>query len=110
MIEVRKTKVFLRWLAALRDPEARYRIRTRLKRLAAGNPGPHRVLDAGVIELKIDHGSGYRVYYTRIDRKCLLVLLGGDKRTQRWDIEAARSAARHARNDDAARNHLVGRD
>jgi putative addiction module killer protein len=58
-------------------------------RLAHGNPGQHRVLTSGVVEMKIDHGPGYRVYFTRRGDELVLLLAGGDKTTQQQDIDAA---------------------
>ncbi len=60
-----------------------------MRRLALGNPGQHRVLQRGICELKIDTGPGYRVYYTQIGERILLLLCGGDKNTQQDDITAA---------------------
>lgn len=90
MIEVRKTETFAAWLAALRDREARLRIQARIDRLATGNPGQHRVLTGGGIrELKIDHGPGYRVYYAQNGDTLVILLCGGDKRSQQKDIRMA---------------------
>lgn len=98
MIEVRKTQVFEAWFESLRDQEARLRILVRIDRLAFGNPGQHRVLAGGVRELKIDHGPGYRVYYTRHGDAWVLLLCGGDKATQRADIKAAAVLAKALEN------------
>jgi putative addiction module killer protein len=94
MIEVRKTEVFAAWFDALKDRRARLRIQVRIDRLAHGNPGQCRALRAGVHELKIDHGPGYRVYYAQRGHKLVILLCGGDKRTQRKDIDAAVHMAR----------------
>jgi putative addiction module killer protein len=82
--------LFWDWLKLLRDIQARARIRTRLDRLAMGNWGDHRALGGGVIELKIDWGPGYRVYVGKIGNTLVLLLCGGDKRTQQKDIELAK--------------------
>ena len=82
---------FWDWLKGLRDMQARARIRTRLDRLAMGNWGDHRALGGGVIELKIDWGPGYRVYVGKIGNILVLLLCGGDKRTQQQDIELAKN-------------------
>ena len=58
MVEIRMTALFVRWHDSLRDRLARARVDVRLLRLANGNPGQHRVLTDGVVELKIDHGPG----------------------------------------------------
>lgn len=89
MIEVRTTEVFDGWFARLRDTSARVRVQARIDRLSLGNPGQHRVLAGGLRELKIDHGPGYRVYYVERGRVLVVLLCGGDKRTQRQDIGMA---------------------
>ena len=61
----------------------------RVDRLIHGNPGSHRNLTEGVSELKIDVGPGYRVYYSQRGDLLLLLLVGGDKSTQKKDIELA---------------------
>ena len=91
MVEIRKTQAFEDWLVSLRDSRARLRIQARVDRLAFGNPGQHRVLTKGVCEMKIDHGPGYRVYFVKHDDTWVLLLCGGDKKSQRTDIKAALS-------------------
>ena len=81
---------FWDWLVSLRDIQARARIRTRIDRLGLGNFGDHRVLDGGVIEPKIDWGPGYRVYLSKVGNTIVLLLCGGDKRTQSKDIATAK--------------------
>ena len=98
MIEVRKTEAFAAWFDTLRDHAAKARIQVRIDRLALGNPGNRRVLTGGVSELKIDHGPGYRVYYTQRRDVLIVLLCGGDKRSQRSDIEAAIAMARQLEN------------
>jgi putative addiction module killer protein len=93
MIEIRQTDVFTRWFDSLRDAAAAQRIVQRIHRLALGNPGQHRVLKHGVCELKIAYGPGYRVYYTRRGATVIILLCGGDKRTQRTDIRTAENLA-----------------
>ena len=78
------------WLAGLRDLQAVNRIEARLARLAAGNFGDARPVGAGVAELRIDWGPGYRVYFARLGAVVVLLLCGGDKRTQDKDIERAK--------------------
>ena len=86
---------FWDWLRGLRDIQARARIRTRIDRLALGNMGDHRVLDGGLYELKIDWGPGYRVYFGKAGKAdsstLILLLCGGDKKTQQQDIKTART-------------------
>ena len=95
MLRVRKTEVYANWLDNLRDVRARARILVRVERLAAGNPGDVRPVGEGVSELRIDYGPGYRVYFKRQGRTVVVLLAGGDKRTQNRDIETALRLARN---------------
>jgi putative addiction module killer protein len=65
MIEIRKTEIFAKWIDGLHDIRARARILARIERLASGNPGDVKAVGAGVSELRIDYGPGYRVYYKK---------------------------------------------
>ena len=95
MIEIRKTETYAKWLNALRDIRARARILVRVERLAAGNPGDARSVGEGVSELRIDYGPGYRVYYKKHGQEVVILLAGGDKRTQTSDIKTALRLARN---------------
>lgn len=95
MFEILKTETFAQWLDSLSDIHARARVQARIERLASGNPGDVRPVGEGVSELRIDYGPGYRVYYTKRGRKVLILLAGGDKRTQATDIKAALRLARN---------------
>ncbi len=95
MIEIRKTETYAKWLNALRDIRARARILVRVERLAAGNPGDARSVGEGVSELRIDYGPGYRVYYKKHGQEVVILLTGGDKRTQTSDIKTALRLARN---------------
>ena len=81
--------VFDDWLTHLADARTQAKIASRINRLAAGNFGDCKSLRQGVSELRIDWGSGYRVYYAMIGRECVVLLCGGDKRRQSSDIERA---------------------
>ncbi len=81
--------VFGEWLAELRDVRTRAKIVARLDRLSAGNFGDCKALRGGLFELRIDWGPGYRVYYARVGKECVLLLCGGDKRKQSSDIKRA---------------------
>lgn len=83
------TEPVTEWLVSLKDKQARARIEVRLARLTAGNFGDCKPLRDSVWELKVDWGSGYRVYYGQIGKTIVLLLCGGDKRTQDADIERA---------------------
>jgi len=86
---VRMTKIYLDWINGLKDTAGRARIQVRVDRLVHGNPGKYRKLKAGISELKIDVGPGYRVYYTEREGELIILLAGGDKSTQKQDIERA---------------------
>ena len=87
--QVRQTERFADWFESLRDVKARTRIQYRIDRLELGNPGDCKPVGSGVSEMRIDYGPGYRVYFIRRDRIVFLLLAGGDKRTQKRDIEIA---------------------
>lgn len=95
MIEIRKTEVYAKWLDGLLDVRARARILVRVERLATGNPGDVGPVGEGVSELRIDYGPGYRVYYKKHGRDVVILLAGGDKRTQASDIKTALRLARN---------------
>ncbi len=95
MLEVRRTEVYAKWLDSLRDVRAKARILVRVERLAAGNPGDARPVGEGVSELRIDYGPGYRVYFKRQGRTVVVLLAGGNKRTQDRDIGTALRLARN---------------
>lgn len=94
MIEIRETATFSAWLRALRDPQARARIASRIRRLVFGNPGDVRPVGEGVSELRIHHGPGYRVYFVQRGEALIILLCGGDKTSQTRDIESARRLAK----------------
>jgi putative addiction module killer protein len=93
MIEIRKTETFAQWLDGLRDLRVRARVQVRIERLAAGNAGDVKAVGEGVSELRIDYGPGYRVYFTKRGRAVVILLAGGDKRTQANDIRIAQRLA-----------------
>jgi putative addiction module killer protein len=93
VIEVRETPEFTRWLVALKDRRAVLHIVRRIGRVAAGNFGDVKSVGGAVAELRIDHGPGYRVYFTRRGSVLVILLCGGDKRTQSRDIEKAAEIA-----------------
>ena len=94
MIEVRQTDHFERWFERLCDRQARARILARIRRLSLGNPGDVRPVGEGVSELRLDYGPGYRVYFTARGETVVILLAGGDKRTQARDIKTALALAR----------------
>src|SRR5262245_42430051 len=81
--------VFQEWLDDLADLKGRVAILRRIDRVALGNFGDYKYLDAGAWELRIDCGPGYRVYFGRQGKDMVLLLCGGSKRSQSADIAAA---------------------
>ena len=94
MVEIRKTLNFSQWLDGLRDLRARARVQVRIERLASGHAGDVKPVGAGVSELRIDYGPGYRVYFTRRGTTLVILLAGGVKRGQPADIRLALRLAR----------------
>jgi putative addiction module killer protein len=82
---------FSEWFDRLRDMRARQKIQARLARLRLGNLGQSRSVGEGVCELKIDYGSGYRVYFGQDGSQIVILLCGGDKSTQSTDIQKAKA-------------------
>jgi putative addiction module killer protein len=95
MLQIRKTEAFGKWLDGLRDVRARARVQVRIERLADGNAGDVEPVGVGVAELRIDYGPGYRVYFKKHGREVVILLAGGDKRTQSADIKTALRLARN---------------
>ncbi len=93
MIEVRQTQAFSAWLHRLRDANAVACIVVRIRRMENGNPGDTRSVGGSIWEMRVDHGPGYRIYYVHRGSQIVILLCGGDKRTQQQDIERARTLA-----------------
>ncbi|HUC72208.1 MAG TPA: type II toxin-antitoxin system RelE/ParE family toxin [Stellaceae bacterium] len=90
----RQTETFAAWFRKLRDCRARARIQVRIDRLSLGDRGDFKPVGEGVSELRIDYGPGYRVYFVQPGDKLIVLLAGGDKRTQAEDIAMALRLAR----------------
>ena len=89
MVEIRKTELFAKWLDDLRDIQAKARVLVRIERLASGNPGDVKPVGAGVCEMRVDYGPGYRVYFIQRGSELIILLAGCDKGSQSRDIKAA---------------------
>jgi putative addiction module killer protein len=86
---VRQTAEFKSWLLRLHDQNAYARIVARIRRMEMGNPGDAKSIGGGVMEMRIDYGPGYCVYYSHRGRTIVIILCAGDKRTQTQDIKRA---------------------
>ena len=93
-MEIRKTEIFVDWLDNLKDSRAKARIIARLDRMEMGNFGDVRTVGGGVNELRVHHGPGYRVYFVRRGPVVVILLCGGDRKTQHADIAKAKMLAR----------------
>jgi|SRR5215475_2815358 len=93
MPTIRRTNEFSGWLKRLGDFRARAKILVRIDRLALGNPGDVAPVGGGVSEMRIHYGPGYRVYFVQRGEEVVVLLCGGDKRSQNADIASARKLA-----------------
>jgi putative addiction module killer protein len=80
---------FREWLTEL-DTTTKARVQARILRFETGNLGDHKDVGGGVSEARLDFGPGYRVYFGRSGREVILLIVGGDKKTQKKDIKRAR--------------------
>ena len=100
MVSVRRTEEFARWLRGLRDLKAKAFIQARIERVICGKPGDVRPVGAGVSELRIHYGPGYRVYFHQRGSMLIILLVGGDKTTQAKDIKFAQDLVRNYKEDE----------
>jgi putative addiction module killer protein len=82
---------FIDWYEALKDWPTKAKADVQLDRLRLGNKGNWKFVGQGVFELKINFGPGFRIYFTHYANKMVLLLCGGDKRSQRKDILKAQA-------------------
>lgn len=81
---------YLKWFKSIKDIKTRIRIQQRIRRIELGNFGVYRALKGDIFEIKLSFGAGYRVYYGHERKHTVVLLCGGDKSTQKTDIENAR--------------------
>ena len=93
MAEVRQAAEFSGWLNRLRDANAVARIVGSIRRIEMGNPGDSRSVGRGILEMRIDYGPGYRIYYVHRGAQIVILSCGGDKRMQQQDIKRAQKIA-----------------
>ena len=94
MRSIYTTAVFDAWFTSLRDKQTARRIQARIDRAEDGNFGDHKAVGEGVLEMRIHHGPGIRVYFTQRGLEIVILLAGGDKSSQSKDIETALELAR----------------
>ncbi|MDX3929023.1 MAG: type II toxin-antitoxin system RelE/ParE family toxin [Shinella sp.] len=94
MFTIRMTDKFDAWLKGLRDRRAANRILDRIVRAEGGNLGDVKVVGDGVSEMRIAYGPGYRLYFIQHGSVVIVLLCGGDKRTQKRDIAEAKRLAK----------------
>ena len=88
--ELNSTKTFNKWFGSLKDSVTKRKILARLARAENGHFGDFKQVNAGLFELRFFFGGGLRIYYTIRDNRIILLLVGGDKSSQRSDIEKAK--------------------
>ena len=94
MIELKQTDTFRKWENKLKDKQAKALIAARLFRLAHGLAGDVKPVGEGISELRIHHGTGYRVYFKKTGDMIILLLCGGNKSSQQQDIKKAKQLAK----------------
>lgn len=111
MTAARRTQVFTARLANLRDQNAKGRIVPRISRLEQDNPGDVRSVGGGISQMRIDYGPGYRVYDAWRGSSVVILLCGGDKRTQDADIKKATLWPKSSNGDpnDGPQDRSLGR-
>jgi putative addiction module killer protein len=100
VLETDEGKVpFEEWYDSLKDKVTKVRVRRRLDRLELGNFGDTESIGDGIYELRLHFGAGYRVYFTRVGNTVIVLIGGGDKRTQKRDIVKAKALWRKYKNE-----------
>lgn len=93
IMETQQTPAFAEWFESLRDRKAKSKIAGRIARIEIGLMGDVKSVGGGVSEVRIDFGPGYRLYFTRRGEQLIILLVGGDKSSQRRDIQLAKDLA-----------------
>jgi putative addiction module killer protein len=93
VIEILQTEAYSKWFDKLKDRSAKARIITCIRRMSLGNFGDVKPVGEGVSEIRIDHGPGYRIYFVQRGMELVILLAGGDKKTQDKDVTLAKELA-----------------
>lgn len=102
MIDFERSRAFGDWLDSLRDVIGKVRIIARLRAAEYGNFGDCEPVGSAVYEMRVHYGPGYRIYFTRRSEVVYLLLMGGDKSTQKRDIEHAIQLAQNIGNEESS--------
>ncbi len=97
--EVKKSTHFDKWMDSLKDLRGKIAIARRIERMSNGNFGDVKSVGIGVSELRVTVGPGYRVYFTKLEERLIVLLVGGDKSTQAKDIKKAKVSLEEIKND-----------
>ncbi|MHC8398739.1 type II toxin-antitoxin system RelE/ParE family toxin [Pseudomonas sp. MDT1-17] len=100
MIDFERSRAFADWLDLLRDTIGKARIIARLRAAEHGNFGDCEPVGGAVYEMRVHYGPGYRMYFTRRGEVVYLLLVGGDKSTQKRDIKRAIQMAQNIGNEE----------
>lgn len=90
MITIKQTDTFIKWQSKLKDKRAKAIIASRIYRLANGLAGDISPVGNGISELRIHYGAGYRAYLKQHGDELIILLCGGNKKTQSKDIQLAK--------------------
>ena len=100
MIDFERSRAFAEWLDSLKDIIGKARIIARLRAAEHGNFGDCEPVGGAVYEMRVHYGPGYRMYFTRRGEVVYLLLVGGDKSTQKRDIKRAIQMAQNIGNEE----------
>lgn len=91
MYFIEKTNEFDKWIRKLKDNRAKAKIIFRIQKLELEEHfGDYKTLGSGIREMRIDYAKGYRIYFKQLDKKIVILLIGGNKSTQTEDIRRAK--------------------
>jgi putative addiction module killer protein len=90
-MEIRRHPKFDDFLRNLKDVVTKAKVLSSISNLAAGNPGKAKAVGEGVWELRIDYGPGWRIYYTRVGDKIVLLLTGAGRTSSRRTLKPQRN-------------------
>lgn len=105
MYAIIETENFSAWLTSLKDPITRLRLLRRLNKAKLGNLGDVKPVGAGVYEMREFFGSGWRMYYIVQGSTVIFMLGGGNKSTQKRDIETAIAMAAELQHEQNHNQH-----